>query len=58
MLDVNSCPEGLVAAALKGPLWSYAYVSKFLRRCYIRVLTDIPHADVSVYVESGTLRIG
>lgn len=29
-------------AALKGPLWSYAYVPKFLRRCYIRVLTDIP----------------
>lgn len=57
MLDVNSCPEGLVAAALKGPLWNYAYVPKFLRRCYIRVLTDTPAALYSS-VESGTLRTG
>lgn len=44
MLDANGCPEGLVAAALKGPLWSYAYIPKFPRRCYIRVLTDTPSA--------------
>jgi len=43
MPDVNRCPEELVAPALKGPLWSYAYVPKFLHCCYIRLLcTDIP----------------
>lgn len=62
MLDANGRPEGLVAAALKAPLCSYAYVPKFLRCCCrSRVLSPntpgrIPYPPVDS--ERGTLRTG
>lgn len=66
MLDANGCPEGLVAAALKDPLWKpRAYVPKFPRRLlhthspsreYTQGWRGVPSTPRFATPERGTLR--